>query len=171
MPDLGEVWCLGDSFTFGHGVDYDQSYVGLLSADVKPRWHFCNTAVPGYGPVQYRQLLQYHLDRGSQPSAVLVGTYVGNDFFDCIWGKDIPVVDGILGERKTWKTPVKRNSHLYRLCSKIYHNLFLRSRHPGLKNTCRFPRNGHGETSALHSNDIATSFVRSLPCAGNIRFR
>ena len=48
------VLVLGDSFTFGHGVNYADSFVGLLESKTKRR--FVNAGVPGYGPVQYHGL-------------------------------------------------------------------------------------------------------------------
>jgi len=123
--DLPVALWLGDSMTFAHGVDHRDSFVGLLNANEGRRYRFVNAAVPAYGPVQYRQTLEYLLEQGLNPRVVLVATFMGNDFYDCVWNKDRPVVDGIIGKRRTLKGFIKRRSHLYRLVSKVYHQLAL----------------------------------------------
>jgi hypothetical protein len=120
-PKCSVLW-LGDSFAFGHGVDYHESIAGQVLAAV-PQARLVNAAVPGYGPVQYRQTLEYLLDAGESFDYVYVLTYVGNDFHDCVWDKDVAVSDGVVGDRGDLKSYVKRHSHLYRLTSSVYHRL------------------------------------------------
>lgn len=118
--DRPVVLVLGDSFTFGYGVDYERTFVAALArraADLR----FVNTAVPGYGPTQYRQLLEHALAGGLRPRAVLVGIFVGNDFYDVGWSKDLPVHEGVIGAQNDAKDWVRRSSHLYRLLTKAYH--------------------------------------------------
>ncbi len=115
------VLCLGDSFTFGYGVDHEQSFVGLLQSQAGSSARWVNAAVPGFGPVQYVQVLQYLLDRPLTPRYLLVGTFVGNDFHDCIWRKEAQVRDGVIGHRGDLRSFAKLNSHLYRLGSKCFH--------------------------------------------------
>jgi hypothetical protein len=115
------VLCLGDSFLFAHGVDHEQSFVGRLQQDAVGGLGWVNAGVPGYGPVQYRQVLEYRLQRGPTPQRVLIATFLGNDFHDCVWNKDLPVADGILGKRSRWIDTIKQNSHLYRLFARVYH--------------------------------------------------
>jgi lysophospholipase L1-like esterase len=117
------VLALGDSYTFGQGVDYEDSYVGRLAARFAGKLRFANAAVGGWGPVQYREELEYRLGAGLAPRAVLVGLYLGNDFHDCVWSKDVPVVDGVAVARESARTWLKRRSHLYRLVAKAYHVL------------------------------------------------
>jgi hypothetical protein len=113
--------CLGDSFLFAHGVDEEESFVGRLRADAVADLDWVNAGVPGYGPVQYRQVLEHCLKRQAPPQRVLIATFLGNDFQDCIWNKDLPVTDGILGKRSSWLHTIKENSHLYRLFARVYH--------------------------------------------------
>lgn len=110
---------LGDSFAFAQGVDYEQGFVHRLERATP--WRFRNASVPGYGPVQYRQLLSQALEQGERPAFILVSTFLGNDLHDCIWNKDIPVHDGVIGDRGDFKSRLKRSSHLYRLFAKAYH--------------------------------------------------
>ena len=121
-PDssLPEVLVIGDSFAFGHGVDYEDSFVGQLNED--SAYRFVNAGVGGYGPVQYEAVLKYLLEKkGHQPKAIIAATFLGNDFHDCVWEKNHRVVDGIIGGEVSFRSFVKRNSHLYRLLAKIYH--------------------------------------------------
>ncbi len=114
---------LGDSFAFGVGVNYEESFVGLLNSIPNGNRHYLNASLGGWGPRQYRQLLEYLLGAGLSPELVIVATYVGNDFYDCIWNKNRQVVDGIIGNRRSFRGTLKRNSHLYRLLSKAYHKV------------------------------------------------
>ena len=120
-PDLPVALALGDSFAFGQGVNYEQSFVGRLNGMGGRKIRYINAAVGGYGPTQYWNVLKYLLDDGLSPNRVMVAVYLGNDFYDCIWNKNQTVVDGILGNRRGFRSFVKRNSHLYRLISRIYH--------------------------------------------------
>ena len=112
---------IGDSFVFGHGVDYGQGFVGLLNALPESRSRFQNEGVPGYGPIQYRSLLERELAGPAQPRAVVVVSYVGNDFFDCVWDKHPIISNGTLGDRGGVRSLLKRKSHLYRLASRLWH--------------------------------------------------
>lgn len=114
------LW-LGDSYTFGQGVEYEDSFVGRLEADPARAVAHVNSAVGGYGPVQYRQTLEYLLSTGVRPRVVLLGTFLGNDFHDCIWSKDEPVRAGVLGDDGGAKSFLKRSSHLYRLAAAALH--------------------------------------------------
>jgi hypothetical protein len=115
------LW-LGDSFAFGHGVDWEDSLVGLVEARVRAMRQ-ANAAVPGYGPVQYRQVLEYLLGQGEEFRFIFVVTYVGNDFHDCLWNRDVRVQDGIIGHRGDLRSWLKSHLHLYRLASAAYHRL------------------------------------------------
>jgi len=115
------LW-LGDSFAFGHGVEYAESFIGLIEERTVGVEHR-NSAVPGYGPAQYRKTLEYLDGRGLDFDWVFVASYVGNDFHDTQWEKDSSAVDGILGNQGGLKSFLKRNFHVYRLVSATYHAL------------------------------------------------
>jgi hypothetical protein len=115
------LW-LGDSFTFGHGVEYDESFVGQIAGQTAGVGHV-NTAVAGYGPTEYRRTLEYVTERGMKYDWVFVATYVGNDFHDTQWNKNPAVEDGIIGNQGDLKSFLKRNFHVYRLVTALYHEL------------------------------------------------
>jgi hypothetical protein len=112
---------LGDSFPFGMGVNYEDSIPGYIDAAVAGKYRILNTGVPGYGPTQYRQVLERELKRNTSIAAVLVITYMGNDFHDCIWKKTGNVTNGILGNERSLRSAIKQNSHLYRLTANSLH--------------------------------------------------
>lgn len=114
------LW-LGDSFAFGHGVDFGESFVGLVGQGA-PGVRSVDTAVPGYGPVQYRQILEYQLRPGEPaPDFVYVAIFVGNDFHDTLWDKDVQVHEGVLGHAGDLRSYLKTHAQLYRLVSNVYH--------------------------------------------------
>jgi len=126
-PRPVDLW-LGDSFAFAHGVDHELGWIGRLAAQAEagapadlaaPR--VVNAAVPGYGPVQQLAVLDDLLAMGLRPARVMLATYVGNDFHDCVWGKDLPVREGVLGDEGGPKSWVKRHLHLYRLLARAAH--------------------------------------------------
>ena len=116
------LW-LGDSFTFGHGVDYEQSWVGRLNGQADGRFTHINCGVPGYGPVQYELVLQEALSTVENVSVVFVGTYLGNDFHDTIWAKDYAMRGGVIGDRGSMRNWLARNLHSYRLATRVLHSL------------------------------------------------
>jgi hypothetical protein len=116
------LW-LGDSFTFGYGVDFEKSFVGLLALDRNARHRHIDAAVGGYGPTQYRQMLEYLFNGGFRPAAVIIPVFLGNDFDDTISDKKAPVRNGILGDDGGLKSFFKRHFHLYRLVAAARHRL------------------------------------------------
>jgi hypothetical protein len=123
-PGLPLALALGDSFTFGQGVQYEDSFVARLAQDPGGfRWR--NAGHGGYGPQQYRQVLEYLLEQGLDPEILLVGIYLGNDFHDCVWDKDVPVEGGVAGAEPGLRDALKRSLHLYRLLARGYHRLGL----------------------------------------------
>lgn len=120
-PDASEIWLLGDSFTFGYGVNAEVSFAGRLAEQVSPRLRLRNAAQPGYGPEQELLLLRHLLARGAKPVAVLLVLYAGNDVLDVLVRPQRSVVDGDLTDAKVWRTQIKENLHLYRLAARVYH--------------------------------------------------
>jgi len=79
-PETAEIVTLGDSVTFGHGVNDDQAWPAIL-AQSYPAIRVVNLGLSGAGPQQY---LRVYETFGVQlrPKIVLVGLFVGNDFWD-----------------------------------------------------------------------------------------
>ena len=116
---------LGDSFAFGHGTAFEASLYGILDVELEGV-RVRNAAVPGYGPEQYRQVLEAHLDDPELAEGlkgVLVTSFLGNDFHDGIWNKRRPITDGALGATAGRRYWLKKSSHLYRFLAARAHAL------------------------------------------------
>jgi len=72
---------VGDSFTFGLGVNDNETFAHLMQAASPPGSRFLNAAIPGYSTDQQALLLEQKL-LGLKPARVLLVVYLGNDFFD-----------------------------------------------------------------------------------------
>ena len=75
------VIALGDSFTWGAGVSYDETFVTLLERELQhqaPGTEVINLGVPAWGPHEERHLLETYGIRFS-PNLVLLNFFVGND--------------------------------------------------------------------------------------------
>ena len=73
---------LGDSFTWGAGVNYDKVFLNLVEQgfqDIAPGTEMINLGLVGYQPEEYLSLLKSH-GLAYQPNLVLMNFFVGNDF-------------------------------------------------------------------------------------------
>lgn len=111
---------IGDSFAFGLGVNYEECFAGRLAAR-EASSRVIDAGVNGYGPAQYRAMLEHLLASGPAPERVIVSTYPANDFSDCLEVKNVAVVDGILANERSLRAALKRNSHLFRLAARARH--------------------------------------------------
>ena len=81
-PGEFRIVVLGDSFTFGPGVEYERLYTSLLRsrlARAHPQVTLVNLAVEGYNIIQYEAVLE-EVALGLQPDLVLVAMFPVNDF-------------------------------------------------------------------------------------------
>jgi lysophospholipase L1-like esterase len=97
VPSERRLLILGDSFTFGHGVEgleaYPQRIEEVLRAEGQPELTVVNAGVPGYGTRQETLWFERILNQ-VLPDAVLLGFFV-NDFTDNLDEK-LKVIDGYL---------------------------------------------------------------------------
>ncbi|MEZ5965905.1 MAG: GDSL-type esterase/lipase family protein [Planctomycetota bacterium] len=127
--DGPQIVLLGDSFTFGYGVDCEQSFAGLLEQRLSPRARVVNAGQPGYGPKQELMMMQHLLSVGVEPAHVVLVIYAGNDVLDAILPTDRPVRDGSIDEPPGWRERLQQHSHLYRVAARAYHRWFKRTPH------------------------------------------
>jgi lysophospholipase L1-like esterase len=72
---------VGDSFTFGLGVDDDVTFVHRLHAAQPPHTWYANGSVPGYSTDQQALLIEKRI-LPLRPGHVVLVVYLGNDLFD-----------------------------------------------------------------------------------------
>lgn len=113
---------LGDSFTFGQGVNDGEEYPAVLAAACKDDINVINISCPGWGLAQ--QLRRYHdLGRLYNPKVVII-QFCGNDLIDNYNNMVAKVVDGKLEyqdvkRKKGWftimisKSSILQKSQLY----------------------------------------------------------
>ena len=81
-PGEFRVIVLGDSFTFGPGVAYENLWTSLLQEQLKrghPQVTVINLGVEGYNIIQYAAVLE-EVGLSLKPDAVLLSLFPGNDF-------------------------------------------------------------------------------------------
>jgi hypothetical protein len=81
-PGEFRIIVIGDSITFGPGLEYDQLYTTLLEAALRrshPEVRVINLSVEGYNIIEYEAVLE-EVGLGLQPDMVLVGMFPVNDF-------------------------------------------------------------------------------------------
>ena len=125
--DSRRILALGDSFTFGHGVEWDEVYVHRLER--RTGYDILNAGqASGYGTdTQYLYLKHKGLD--FDPDIVLVGLFVFNDISEINSVSEWhDVKDGLPGRittdkyymvarKKSWKTPIENLARYSRILS------------------------------------------------------
>ena len=79
-PEDVDYAVVGDSFSFGLGVNDDETFTALLNANSATNNTFRNYSVPGYSTDQ--QLLLLDRLKENLKADVLLVVYLGNDIFD-----------------------------------------------------------------------------------------
>jgi hypothetical protein len=143
-PGTIRILNMGDSFTFGYGVEANQSFPYLMNESVGPageKVESINDGASGYGTHNEAALLEAY-GWALQPDVVLVNFYVGNDVRDTMddrdrikvddsgklviaksnlppaWVVDTPVPDDLVGKTKSW---LAHNSHAYIFLRRAFH--------------------------------------------------
>jgi len=138
-PERAEIITLGDSVTFGQGVNDEQAWPAVL-ARAFPSSRIINLGLIGAGPQQYLRVYET-FGLTLHPKVVLVGFFIGNDFWDAemfdrwlksgaggsymVWrdfGK--PASVGSLVSRLLWRGQLlARKSYLYNLLLYVRENV------------------------------------------------
>ena len=76
-----KIFFIGDSFTFGVGLDWEKSFVGILNKDFKI--NAINAGVNSYSPTTYKYKLKSIIDKGliSKNQKIVIGLDI-SDVFD-----------------------------------------------------------------------------------------
>ena len=123
VPPRADIVTIGDSFTYGSMVRAADSWPAVLAA-LSGRTVY-NLGTPGYGPLQYAELLDSKALR-LKPDWVIVALYYGNDFLDAS-ARDTPRADDGSGLVHWLQT----HSFVYRILdgafSELSRQVFIRS--------------------------------------------
>ena len=79
-PEKANIVVLGDSLIFGYGVEDDEAWPALLGQAL-PQLRVINLGLIGAGPEQYLRVYET-FGRQLHPQVLVVGLFVGNDFWD-----------------------------------------------------------------------------------------
>ena len=79
-PETAEIVTVGDSLTFGYGVEDDQGWPALIARNLFPN-RLINLGLNGAGPHQYLRVYE-RFGTTLRPKLLLVGFFVANDFWD-----------------------------------------------------------------------------------------
>ncbi len=85
IADPRNLLMIGDSFVLGSGVDHPDAIPTRLEAELAARGEVrevFNFGMPVGAPPTYLELLRDALDSGFAAETILVGLFVGNDFYD-----------------------------------------------------------------------------------------
>ena len=91
---------LGDSFTFGSGVDENKTFLRVLEKSLGEKGKdvkILNLGVGGYSTRQELDLLEIYLEKFGNVELAIIGFFSGNDVFDSLENPlDYNVLDGCL---------------------------------------------------------------------------
>jgi len=81
------VWCLGDSMTWGWGVDDGTTFVDCLNRQSTDGTRYRNLGHPGFSSIQEYLLLKDLFAAGHRPDRVLI-LFCSNDLWENVDGRD-----------------------------------------------------------------------------------
>jgi lysophospholipase L1-like esterase len=79
-PNTADILVLGDSVTFGQGVEDEQAWPAIIARSF-PKHRLVNLGLIGAGPQQYLRVYET-FGLNLRPKLVLIGFFMGNDFWD-----------------------------------------------------------------------------------------
>ncbi|MGH0030603.1 MAG: SGNH/GDSL hydrolase family protein [Myxococcota bacterium] len=132
-PGERRLLFLGDSFTFGLGVEAEEAFprrVEALLGAGPPPLRVVNAGVPGYG-TRHALAWWQRIDDAVDADALLLAFFLGNDFYDNVGLNEFEIVGGFrvpkrvhggraqlsarLGLPVRWKVALRTNLHTYAL--------------------------------------------------------
>ena len=170
-PEERRLLILGDSFTFGMGVAAEEAYPRVMEQQLRaagfPNVMVINGGMPGYGTRQSEILFERIVER-ALPDAVLLGFFVGNDFFDNLRLNRYQMVDGYLalasrrGTRLSltqWlqipvetKVALRTRSHLYTALMNAWSSIIVAA--------------GWADTYEIYRQDLSPEMIEAISMTG-----
>ena len=65
------IFYFGDSFTYGLGLEYDKTYVGILEKKIN-QYNHLNFGLQGYSPLVYKYQLYKMIDKNIYPKKIIL---------------------------------------------------------------------------------------------------
>lgn len=165
-PGEFRVIVLGDSFTFGPGVDFEALYTSVLQeklARLHPQVQVINLGVEGYNIVQYQAVLE-EVGLGLQPDLLLVSLFPVNDFEMETYENNQRVAAGDPPPPPSWyESLYVYRAYLHRLehaAMKVVHRLV-----PASAGPANAPDEGWEKNIAALKQISAIAEARRLPMA------
>lgn len=93
---------IGDSFTEGVSLDYEDSFVGIIDKELKPK-KIANLGVVSYGTKIYLSKINYYLNNGLKFDHLIVGIDISDLYNDDVFYKinnDLIVTENFAKEKK-----------------------------------------------------------------------
>ncbi len=99
-PETADIVFVGDSLTFGYGVEDDESWPAIIGAAL-PQLRVINLGLIGASPEQYVRIYET-FGVPLQPKLLVVGLFPGNDFWDAgLYAKWLS--DGVGDNYMAWR--------------------------------------------------------------------
>ena len=115
VRDKFRILALGDSFTFGHGVEFHESFLTILEKSLnlkKDSFEIIKCASPGGSPEDYLRFLKFEGYK-YKPDLVMVNLFVGNDILSVKASNERNIVNDNLTTIIKIKSYLKIHSQLY----------------------------------------------------------
>lgn len=162
------VLCLGDSITYGYGVDDGHAYPAALQRDLDARhpggYAVLNGGVNAYPMSFVHQKFLYLWNQGVHPAVVIVGYSMNEGWLGHLVGSDAATKDSF--ERRVWLKNLARSFALYNLVVEnwgiAYYEAVKESLIPGTHTTTWSEQNYDAEYDALLERMVADFRARGV---------
>jgi len=127
--DKKNIFYLGDSFTYGLGLDYSNTYVGILENKNISYNHF-NFGLQGYSPVVYKYQLNKMINKKIYPKKIILALDYTDLFEDSDrWIEPLnetlpPTLKNFLGDNDNNESFKDRNLKVTRILSRSINGFF-----------------------------------------------
>ncbi len=89
---VGRIAFIGGSYTFGHGVQDDETFASILAREYWPEWSVVNRSVSGYGTAHAYLTLKELFENDEAPDVViypLLNAHIIRNYINEVWIRSI----------------------------------------------------------------------------------